>query len=140
MSITTTVHLNFRGQAREALEFYQSVFGGELAVATYADAQRVSRPEEAGQVIWGQVQSAAGFHVMAFDVPGERAYDPGVEAVFVSVRSQEEDEIRRYWDELVKGGTIREDLAPSGWSKLYGMVKDRFGVIWVLDVVAPYPG
>ncbi|MCE0534583.1 VOC family protein [Kineosporia rhizophila] len=140
MSVTTTVHLNFRGQARAALEFYQSVFGGRLTVATYADAHRVQRPEEADQVIWGEVQSEAGFHVMAFDVPGDRAHDPGVEAVFVSVRGQDEDEIRGYWDKIVVGGTVREPLEPSGWAKLYGMVADQFGVIWVLDVMAPFEG
>ena len=73
MSVTTTTHLNFRGLARAALEFYQSVFGGQLLAVTYADAHNVQRPDEAGQLMWGQVQSPDGFHVMAYDVPASRA-------------------------------------------------------------------
>ena len=73
MSITTVTHLNFRGNAREALEFYRSVFGGELAAVTYADAHTCRDPAEADQVMWGQVASPDGFHVMAYDVPSAPA-------------------------------------------------------------------
>ena len=140
MSVTTTTHLNFRGQAREALEFYQSVFGGHLVAVTYTDAHSVQRPEEADQIMWGQVQSAEGFHVMAYDVPAARPYEPGTDPVFVSVRGQDEDEIRRYWEGLSKDATIKAPLEPAGWAPLYGMLTDRYGVTWVLDVAAPYAG
>lgn len=138
MSITTTTHLNFRGDARAALEFYRSVFGGEIVLATYADAHRVQDPAEAGLIMWGQVTAGNGFHVMAFDVPGNQSYDAGDKAVFVSVRGTDADEITSYWKALSDGATIVEDLAPSGWAPLYGMLTDRFGVTWVLDVAAEY--
>ena len=140
MSITTTVHLNFRGQAREALEFYQSVFGGELVTVTHAQAYGTQDPAEADLISWGQVLSPEGFQVMAFDVPAARPYQPGVDPVWVSVRGQDQDEIRRYWDALVKDATVKMPLAASGWALLYGMVTDQFGVTWVLDVPAPYNG
>lgn len=140
MSVTTTTHLNFRGQAREALEFYQSVFGGHLVAITYADAGGTQLPEEADQIMWGQVQSEEGFRVMAYDVPASRAYEPGTDPVFVSVRGQDEDELRRYWERLGKDATIKAPLEPSGWASLYGMLTDRFGVTWVLDVSAAYAG
>ncbi|MEF2976691.1 VOC family protein [Subtercola sp. YIM 133946] len=140
MSIVTTTHLNFRGEARAALEFYGQVFGGEVTAFTYADAHRVTDPAEADQLTWGQVQGASGIHLMAYDVPAAQSYDPGDKAVFVSVRSADADEISRYWQRLVDGSTVIEDLAPAGWSPLYGMLKDRFGVVWVLDVVAPHAG
>ena len=60
MSIETTTHLNFRGDAREALEFYRSAFGGEISLFTYADAHAVTDPAEAGQVMWGQVKAGNG--------------------------------------------------------------------------------
>jgi len=133
MSVTTATHLNFRGRAREALEFYRSVFGGQLV----AVAHSVQRPEEADQIMWGQVRSDDGFHVMAYDVPASRAYEPGTDPVFVSVRGTDEDEIRRYWDGLTKNATIKAPLEPAGWAPLYGMLTDRFGVTWVLDVAVP---
>jgi PhnB protein len=140
MSVTTTTHLNFRGRAREALEFYRSVFGGHLVAISYADAHAVQRPDEADQIMWGQVQSEDGFQVMAYDVPASRAYHPGTDPVFVSVRGQDEDEIRRYWHALAEDATIKAPLEPATWAPLYGMLTDRFGVTWVLDVTAPYTG
>lgn len=134
MSINVTPHLNFRGDAREALAFYQSVFGGELAVVTYADAHSVTQLDEADQVMWGQVASADGFRVMAYDVPSHTDWAPGVIPVFVSVRSADADEISGYWQKLAEGSTVIAPLAPSGWAPLYGMLRDPFGVTWVLDV------
>lgn len=136
MTITTTTHLNFRGDARAALELYQSVFGGELALVTYQDAHAAQDPAEATQIMWGQVQADNGFHVMAYDVPGRLPYETGVNPVFVSVRGTDADELTGYWNGLSAGATVVQDLAPAGWSPLYGMLRDRFGVVWVLDVAA----
>ena len=138
MTIATTTHLNFRGDAREALTFYQSVFGGHLAAVTYADAHAVTEPAEADQVMWGQVASEAGFRVMAYDVPSHTPYEPGVIPAFVSVRGTDADELRGYWDALAEGATVVAPLAEAPWSPLYGMLKDRFGVTWVLDVAVEY--
>ncbi len=140
MSITTTVHLNFRGQAREALEFYQSVFGGHLVTVTHAQSYGTTDPNEADLIGWGQVQSEEGFRVMAYDVPASREYAAGVDPLFVSVRGTDEDEVRRYWDALVKDATVKAPLEPSAWAPLYGMLTDKFGVTWVLDIAVPYNG
>ncbi|ASO20452.1 PhnB protein [Actinoalloteichus hoggarensis] len=140
MSVTTTTHLNFRGDARAALEFYRSVFGGELAVITYQDAQSVQDPSEAEQVMWGQVIADNGFHVMAYDVPVRLDYDQGEKSCFVSVRGETVEEITAFWERLTEGSTVVQPLGPSGWAPAYGMLKDRFGVVWVLDVVGDYAG
>jgi len=139
MTITTTTHLNFRGSARAALEFYQSVFGGDLVAITYADAHSVTAPDEAQQIMWGQVASADGFRVMAYDVPAHTSYDPGTIPVFVSVRGADAEEITRYWEKLAEGSAIVVPLGQAAWAPLYGMLKDRFGVTWVLDVEVAWP-
>ncbi len=134
MSVRTTTHLNFRGQARAALDLYRTVFGGEVVVVTHAQAYGTTAPDEVDLVSWGQVVSDAGFHVMAFDVPPSQPYAAGTSAFFVSVRGTDADELRRYWDGLADGASVVVPLAPSAWAPLYGMLTDRFGVTWVLDV------
>ncbi|QFG23596.1 VOC family protein [Actinomadura sp. WMMB 499] len=138
MSVNAVAHLNFRGDAREALTFYQSVFGGDLAVITYKDTGNVQDPAEADQVTWGQVDADNGFRVMAYDVPSAMAWDQGQNAFFVSVRGETAEEIAGYWEKLSDGGSVVQPLGPSQWAPLYGMLKDRFGVTWVLDVAVRY--
>jgi len=141
MSVTTTTHLNFRGSARAALDHYAAVFGGEVTAFTFAqggDERDAADGAVPDQLKWGGLQSPSGFAVMAFDVPPDRPYDAGTDAVYVSVRGDDADEITRYWEGLTEGGTVRAPLAPAGYAPLFGMVTDRFGVTWVLDVVASY--
>ncbi|WP_265521173.1 VOC family protein [Oerskovia flava] len=135
MTVTTTPHLNFRGDAREALSFYRSVFGGDLVVATYGDMGQADSPE-ADLVVWGQVAAGNGFRVMAYDVPAARPWSRGDDPFFVSVRGDDVAEIAGYWEKLVEGATVVAPLAPSAWAPAYGMLTDRFGVTWVLDVAA----
>ncbi|MFF4616076.1 VOC family protein [Nonomuraea jabiensis] len=138
MSVNTVTHLNFRGDAQAALAFYQSVFGGDLAVVTYKDAGNVQEPSEADQVMWGQVSAACGFEVMAYDVPSRLPYSRGENAFFVSVRGETAEEITAYWEKLSDGATVLQPLGPAQWAPLYGMLTDRFGVTWVIDVAAQY--
>ena len=138
MTITTTTHLNFRGDARAALEFYQGVFGGQLIAVTYADAHRGAEAADPEHITFGSVTSDDGFRIMAYDVQSQKAYDPGTIPVFVSVRGADAAEIAGYWEKLVVGSTVVEPLEPSQWSPLYGMLEDRFGVTWVLDVEVPW--
>ncbi|MDQ2588339.1 VOC family protein [Saccharothrix yanglingensis] len=140
MSLTTTIHLNFRGDARAALESYRSAFGGDLTVVTYGDAGNAQEESEADQVMWGQVIAPNGFHVMAYDVPSRMAYDRGENAFFVSLRGQTAEEVTGYWEKLSEGATVVVPIGPSGWAPAYGMLRDRFGVVWVLDVVSGHNG
>ncbi|WP_320775573.1 VOC family protein [Streptomyces sp. CRN 30] len=138
MSVSTVTHLNFRGDARAALTFYRSVFGGEVAVVTYADTGNVQEPSAADQVMWGQVAAGNGFRVMAYDVPAHLPWSQGENAFFVSVRGEAAEEITGYWEGLSAGATVLRPLGPAPWASLYGMLRDRFGVTWVLDVVSEY--
>ncbi|GAA3466362.1 VOC family protein [Nonomuraea roseola] len=140
MSVKSVTHLNFRGDARAALEFYQSVFGGDLAAVTYKDAGSVQDPAEADQVMWGQVVADNGFHVMAYDVPSRMPWERGENSFFVSLRGETTEEVTAYWEKLSAGATIAQQLAPAQWTPLYGMLTDRFGVVWVVDVVSEYNG
>ena len=134
MTLAVTPHLNFAGQARTALDFYAQVFGGELTVMTYGamgQAQHANSPDE---VIWGQVANDDGFRIMAYDVQAGRDYDAGTNAFFVSVRGTSSEEVRARWDALAEGATILQPIGPAPWSAAYGMLTDRFGITWIVDV------
>ena len=108
--IQVTPHLNFRGNARSVLEFYQSVFGGDISIYTFKDAHNmrseggVATSEEAEQIMWGQVLSDEGFRIMAYDVPSAMTYDPGEKPMYISLAtgpiSRTEPASCTTWDRL----------------------------------------
>ncbi len=136
-AITSTTHINFRGTARQALSFYHTVFGGQLNLVTNQEAGVPHAPEEADQLIWGQLADGEGFRVMAYDVPSSMPWNPGQNAWFVAVEGDTAERVRDHWNKLKDGATIVQPLAPAQWSALYGMLTDRFGVAWALSVVRP---
>jgi PhnB protein len=154
MSMKTTTHLNFRGEARAALGFYGSVFGGPVMIATYGDLGMPKEAPGADNVVFGQVETEDGFRVMAYDIPGQpdgAARSAGStyrengatftdQPFFVSVRGETLEEVRGYWEKLSAGASIVEPLAASPWSPGFGMLTDGFGVTWILDVAAARTG
>ncbi|GGF52038.1 VOC family protein [Marmoricola endophyticus] len=146
MALIPTTHLNFRGQAREALTWYQQVVGGDLLLVTYADAAAGAAlagdvaEDELNQLIFGQVATESGFRIMAFDVPAARPFERGENSFFISVHATSEQELRALWDGLSDGAEVRTPLGPAMFSPLYGMLTDRFGVVWVVDLQTEQPG
>ena len=148
MSITTTTHLNFRGDARAALEFYQSVFGGHTVINTYADFGMPAGVPGADKVVFGLVAAENGFRVMGYDIPGqtegslagggstrrENNATMTDQALFISLGSDSLGELQGYWDALADEAVIIEPLAASAWSAGFGMLTDRFGVTWSISV------
>lgn len=140
MSVTTTLHLNFRGQAREALEFYQSIFGGDLIAVPYGDTDSGQGDGQAEQVVWGQLLAPSGVHLMAYDVQAGLPFSPGENAFYVALRSADADEIAALGGALAAsdGVTIHVPFGPASFSPYYGKLTDRFGVTWIIDVIAPW--
>lgn len=151
MTLTTTTHLNLPGTAREALEFYRSVFGGDLTAMTYAEAGMPAEAPGSAGVLFGELVSPTGFRVMAYDVPGSgEGAEPSPRSVtrreqgltltdspfFLSVRASSFAEAESVWSRLGEGAIVIEPLAASAWSPGFGMLSDRFGVTWVVDVAA----
>jgi PhnB protein len=152
MSIATTTHLNFKGDARAALAFYQSVFGGEVTISTYGDFGMPKEIPGADNVVFGQVVTEDGFRVFAYDIPGQSGgsaagagsthRENGTtitdQPFFLSVRGETLAEVEGYWNKLSVGASVVEQFAASAWSPGFGMLTDSFGVTWILDVAAAY--
>jgi len=133
MTITTTPHLNFDGRAREALEFYATALSTEPVLMTYGQMGASADPAWADRIVWGQVETASGVRVMAFDVWPDQPYDQGANAFYVYLSGDDPDEITRVWEGLLDGAEVRQPLGASAWAPLAGQLRDRFGVVWALD-------
>jgi len=128
-------YLGFRGNAREALEFYSRILGGELTVSTFGDFQASQDPAEEHLVMHGQIVTPGGLALMASDTPQRMPYNPG-DTMSVSLSGEDETELRSYWDGLADGATVLQPLDKAPWGGSFGMLKDRFGVTWLVNINA----
>ena len=126
-------YLNFNGNARQALEFYKSVFGGELTLSTFAEFG--NQGADSDRIMHGQLETTAGYTIMAADVTSEMTYQ--APAGFAVSLSGDDDTLHGYWDELAKGGTVTMPLAKQVWGDEFGMCTDQFGVPWLVNISQP---
>lgn len=136
MSANLNAYLNFRGNAREAMEFYRSVFGGGLDLSSFGDFGMSQDPAEKDKIMHGQLMTDSGWLLMGADVPSGMDHDPGSNHFSLSLSGGPEDEaeLRGYWDKLVEGGTVGEQLTAAPWGDLFGMCTDRFGIHWMVNI------
>jgi PhnB protein len=130
-------YLHFRDTARAAMEFYQSVFGGELEVQTFGDFGD-PYPGEGHKVMHAQLETPGDFVLMASDTPDRMGHDRGenVASVSISGAKSSEAELRGYWDKLAVGGTITQPLETAPWGATFGMIVDAHGVNWLINISA----
>jgi len=136
MPTILTPYVSFRDNAREAMEFYKSVFGGELTVSTFGDFQASDDPSEQNKVMHSQLTSPSGFVLMAADTPNSMDYTPGT-AISISLSGDDEPELTGYYEKLVDGGTVTEPLAKAPWGDSFGMCVDKFGINWLVNISGP---
>jgi PhnB protein len=128
-------YLNFNGNARQALEFYTSVFGGNLTLNTFAEFGAKDSPD-ADRIMHGMLETDAGYTIMAADVPSEMEYH-SVSGLSLSISGDDADILHGYWDKLSETGTITMPLQEQVWGDEFGMCADKFGVPWLVNIAAP---
>jgi PhnB protein len=134
MTTKLNPYLNFREGTREVMEFYSSVFGGELTVSTFAEAGGMGLGEaEQGKVMHAQLVADNGMTVMAADVPEHM--ESGANGT-LSLSGEDEAELRGYWKGLTNGGTVAVPLEKAPWGDTFGMCTDKFGVNWLVNITA----
>jgi PhnB protein len=128
-------YLSFRDNARQAMEFYRSVFGGELTVSTFGDYHASEDPAEQDKVMHSQLESPGGLVLMGADTPNTMPYSTGdAYSVSLSGGSDDDDELSGYWSKLSDGGTVAMPLDMAPWGDKFGMCTDRFGVNWLVNI------
>ncbi len=136
MSTQLNPYLSFRDNAREAMEFYQSVFGGELTISTFGEFQASDDPAEQDKVMHSLLSTDGGLVLMAADTPNRMDLTPGSN-FSISLSGTDEPELRGYWTMLSDGGTVATPLGPAPWGDTFGMCSDRFGVNWLINIAVP---
>ncbi len=133
MTTKLNPYLGFRDDARTAMDFYQTVFGGELDYTTFADLNASEDPSEANKIMHAQLSTPGGMTLMAADTPNSMEFSAGAR-VSVSVTGQDEAELRGYWEKLSDGGTVVMPFEMAPWGDLFGMCNDKFGIEWMVSV------
>jgi PhnB protein len=132
MAMRLNPYLSFDGNAREAMERYRDVLGGELTLSTFGDFGQAGTPIE-HLIMHSQLETPAGFTLMGADTPPGMDRRPG-NTVTVVISGDEEPAMRGYWEGLSAGGTIDVPLERQMWGDLYGQCTDRFGTIWQFNI------
>src|SRR5262245_34970384 len=135
MSTRLNPYLSFRDNAKEAMEFYRSVFGGELTASTFAEFHASDDPAEQDKIMHSMLVTDRGMVLMASDTPNRMDYTPGNNVSrSLSSEAEDEGELRGYWEKLSAGGTITMPLGPAPWGDTFGMCTDKFGFNWLVNV------
>ena len=138
MTTRLNPYLNFRDTTRQAMEFYHSVFGGELSVSTFAEMHASDDPVEQDKIMHSQLVTDQGLTLMAADTPNSMELAPG-NNFSISLSGEDEGELRGYWDKLVEGGKVVMPLDKAPWGDTFGMCFDRFGVSWLVNISGEHP-
>ena len=127
-------YLSFKDTAREAMEFYQSVFGGELTINTFGEYGDPDSP----MAEQGHAQHADDrrrLHPDGLRHPREMAFTPGSQiTISLSGDANDADTVRAQWEQLSEGATVTVPLAQQVWGDEFGQITDRFGIAWMVNI------
>lgn len=138
MSVQLNPYLSFRSNAREAMEFYRSVFGGDLLVNTFADLHAAQDPSENDLVMHSQLTGDHGIVFMGSDTPQRMEFRPGT-TMSMSLSGDDEALLTGWYEQLADGGTVTMPLQKAVWGDSFGMLVDRFGVTWLVNITGAGP-
>ena len=125
-------YISFENGARQAMEFYRDVFGGDLTINTFGEFGQPDSPD-ADKVMHSQLETGTGFTLMASDTPAGMQRNPG-DTITISLSGDDADALRGWWNKLSDGGTVTMPLEKQMWGDEFGMCVDRFGIPWMVNI------
>ena len=132
MAAVLNPYISFESNARQAMEFYRDVFGGELRMNTFGEFGQPDSPD-ANKIMHAQLETDRGFTLMASDTPAEMQRNPG-DNIAISLSGDDADALRGYWEKLSGGGTVTMPLEKQMWGDEFGMCTDKFGIPWMVNI------
>ncbi len=128
-------YISFSDDARQAMEFYQDVFGGRLTLTTFGELGAPDTPD-ADKIMHGVLETDSGFTLMGADTPPGMEHHPG-NNMAVSLSGDDAEELRSYWERLSGSGSVSVPLEKQMWGDEFGMCEDQFGVAWMVNIGQP---
>jgi len=132
MASVLNPYISFESDARQAMEYYRDVFGGELRMNTFGEFGQPDSPD-ANKIMHAQLETDRGFTLMASDTPAGMQRNPG-DNISISLSGDDADTLRGYWEKLSDGGTVTMPLEKQMWGDEFGMCTDKFGVPWMVNI------
>ncbi|MFA6300402.1 MAG: VOC family protein [Nocardioides sp.] len=134
MSTQLNPYLHFEGDARDAITFYQSVFGGDLALMTFGELGLEG--DQADRLAHSHLASPDGLVIMASDTPPGGTVNRG-DAVNLSLNGDDDATLRGWFEQLSDGGEIHVPLDKQPWGDVFGQCADKYGVTWLVNINQP---
>lgn len=129
-------YLSFKDNARDAMEFYKTVFGGKLQLHTFSEYHASQDASEDNKIMHSMLEADNGITFMAADTPNRMEYKPG-NTMSMSLSGDNETELSGYFNKLAEGGTLTMPLEKAPWGDTFGMCTDKFGVAWMVNIAGP---
>lgn len=127
-------YISFQGNTREAMEFYKTVFGGELTLSTFGEAGMNHSGVDPNGIMHAMLVADNGITLMAADSPtGMREFVAGTN-ISISLSGDNKEELTGYYNKLIDGGKVEEPLAEAPWGDTFGMCIDKFGIFWMVNI------
>ena len=133
MNTKLNPYISFKGQAKDAVEFYKSVFGGKLTMSTFKEGGAPVGPDEENNIMHAQLDADNGMTLMVSDTMAQMNYTPGTN-ISISLSGDNEAELKGYWDKLSDGAKITQPLEKAPWGDTFGMLTDKFGIGWLVNI------
>ena len=125
-------YITFCGNAREAMEFYQSALGGELAMNTFGEFGNTGPDED--KIMHANLETPDGFTLMASDTPPGMEQSTDTSNIAVSLSGDDTEKLRGYWNQLSEGAKVTMPLERQVWGDEFGQLTDKFGIQWMVNI------
>jgi PhnB protein len=130
--VALSPYLNFNGETAEAMKFYQSILGGELTMQTFGEANMAQTPQEKDRIVHAALKCGS-FSIMASDTHPNFQLKFG-DNIHMSLTGSENDRLTQVFNKLAQGGKVDMALAKQFWGDTFGMVTDKYGVHWMVNI------
>jgi PhnB protein len=135
MQTRLNAYLNFKSNARQAMEFYKTVFGGKLQLTTFKEYHASQTPDEDNLIMHAELNVSESLLFMASDTPARMEFHPG-NNMSLALTGENEAELKSYFQKLSAGGKISMPLEKAVWGDTFGMCTDKFGISWMVSIPA----